>query len=166
MGSGTEITPAEKKQLEDLINVITSPPDVPVPLDIISIIDNVPTDTRNVYSAGWTHAANATWLDLYNGKTGSYSAIAGSTLTTSFTGYKIEMFSEKRNNHGIAEIKADGVVVGTVNLWDARTDNNSQKVFEWTGTQGTHTIEIRVTGTGNVADKSIIHDYFRVTSKQ
>lgn len=171
-----DIKPEEVKMLEDLITEIQKPglyvpgTNTPTPKpDLVTNIDDVLSETRNVYNpTTWAHVANTSWLEKFFNKTGSYFHAAGSTITTTFDGYKIEWWTEKKNNHGIAEVRIDNVLISEVNLYEARADNNSQKVFEWTGTSGTHKIEIKITGRKHASstDANIIHDYFKVYKKQ
>lgn len=132
--------------------------------DIITNIDNVSTVTANTYAPAWIQFTNSAFFN----STASYSPTTGAKLTTKFTGYKIEWWSEFARNHGIATVKIDNLVQFSVDLYGNTTVNNSQKVFEWTGTEGLHTIEITVTGTKNTAatESNVIHDYFRTYSKQ
>lgn len=136
--------------------------------DVVSSIDN--TDARNVYTpvAGWFHATNQTWTQTYHNKTGSYTGAANASFETTFDGYKVEFWSEKRLNHGIAAISIDGGPEVMVDLYDPTTNNNSQKV--WTSpdmTNGTKKIKIRVTGNKypSATEASVIIDRLVVYKK-
>lgn len=138
------------------------------PTETITSIDD--TDSRNVYTpvAGWFHATNQTWTQTYYNKTGSYTGAVNASFETTFDGYKIEFWSEKRINHGIVGITIDGGAEALVDLYDPTSSNNSQKV--WTSADlgsGTHKIKIRVTGNKAPAatEASIIVDRLVVYKK-
>lgn len=142
----------------------------PLP-DIITDIDDSPTDTRNKYTLAWVNSVNAPWNANHLGKTASYTVVKDGSLETTFDGYKVEWFTEKRVNHGIAAVSIDGGPEISIDLYDPRTDNASMKV--WTSpvlTSGVHKIKIRCTltksNTGTGTDTNIIHDYFKILKKQ
>jgi hypothetical protein len=57
----------------------------------------------------------------------------------------------RASNRGIAQVRLDGVLVATVDLFAAATSPR-QLVFQRTGiAAGTHTLQVRVTGTRNAA---------------
>lgn len=138
----------------------------PLP-DVVTSIDNVVSESRNVYTpaAAWTHASGQVWNETYHNKTGSFSNVVNAALETTVDGYKIEFWSEKRVNHGLAAISIDGGAEVMVDLYDPTTGNNSQRV--WTSADlvsGSHKIKIRVTGNKAPAatEASIIIDMFVV----
>lgn len=172
-----DINAAELLLVQNLINEVVKPgvyvppttPTEPKP-DIVTTIDDVVSDTRNVYTpTAWAHPANTTWLANFFNKTGSYYHVPGATLETSFDGYKIEWYTELKDNHGIAAVSIDGGDEVLVDLFRPIAANNSQLV--WTSptlTNGPHKIKIRITGnkTAPSTDHNIIHDYFKVYKKQ
>jgi hypothetical protein len=143
-------------------------PVIPKP-DLITDIDDKPTDTRNKYILAWSNVSGATWNANHFGKSASFTSVKDGALETTFDGYKVEWFTEKRINHGIAAVSIDGGTEVMIDLYDPRTDNNKVKV--WTSptlTNGTHKIKIRCTLTKNTlaTDTNIIHDFFKVYKKQ
>lgn len=138
--------------------------DAPKP-DVVTNIDNI--DTRNAYSVGWEHVTDATWTQPFFNKTGSYPTVSTATLETTFDGYKVEWYAEKRVNHGIVGVSIDGGTESMIDLYDPTAGNNSQKVFESTLASGTHKIKIRITGTKatSATDWNIVHDRFIVYKK-
>lgn len=149
---------------------VVVPPVDPLP-DLITDIDDKASDTRNKYTLVWTPSVNAPWNANHFDKTASYTLVKDGALETTFDGYKVEWFTEKRFNHGIAAVSIDGGPEVMVDLYDARTDNPSLKV--WTSpvlTSGIHKIKIRCTltksNTSTGTDTNIIHDYFRTYKKQ
>lgn len=151
--------------------------DTPPKPDIVTNIDNVVSDTRNKYTGTWEHPSATTWLSTFYEKTGSYTFTNGSYLETTFDGYKIEWYTERKSDKGIAGISIANLV-GTnwvygdeveLDLYATTTANNSQ--LAWTIselTNGPHKIKIRYTGKKNPAAlvPTIIHDYFKTFKAQ
>lgn len=150
--------------------------------DIPTVIDDKP-QTANAYSAGWTHAANNDWNVNHNDKTISYTLTKDNILTTAFTGYRVEWWTEKRLNHGTAAVSIDGGQEVEVDLYEKTEENKTSLV--WTSpplTNGPHTIRVRMTGDKNPAwntdypvghskrfeaqGNNITHDFFRVVRAQ
>lgn len=127
---------------------------VPPVTSVLGSIDNV--DTRNKYTGDWTvfnHSA------FHNG-TSTYTLVNG-VVEVTFIGKKIEWWTEKALNHGIAALSIDGGAEVMVDLYASTTVNNSQKV--WTSpdiTVGEHKLKIRFTGNKNAlaTQSNFIHD--------
>lgn len=125
-------------------------------------IDNIPGATIanqlvNTYVPGsptWTHAVvTGHWSNTI-----SFSNVANSSLTTKFTGTKIEGYFEKKNTHGKAMISIDGGPEKEFNFYNA-TELKQQKVYESDAlARGLHTVKLRVVGGGYV-----VFDYWKVT---
>lgn len=111
----------------------------------------------NTYVPGsptWTHAT----VSGHYGNSISFSNVANSTLTTRFTGTKIEGYFEKKNTHGKAMISIDGGTETEINL-NNPTELRQQKVYESGNlTRSLHTIKIRVVG-----GSYVVFDYWKVT---
>lgn len=99
------------------------------------------------YSGGWTRVSGP-WLGGY----AETSPTAGATVTGTFSASSVAWVARRAPSHGTAEVSIDGALAGTVTL------NNSNPwvtgrlvVFSktWTRT-GTHSISIKVLGTGLV----------------
>lgn len=160
---------------------------VPVPdpkPDLVTAIDNLPAagvtyspSTNlglNVFNAnGWYHfqsTAVITWPNPAYNKSFSVLMVPG-YVEIDITGYKFELFSEKRLNHGIAAVSVDGVKVADVDLYDPRTDNNSLLVYTWEDpSKANKAHKVRMTFTGNknpaATENNIIFDYVKVYRKQ
>lgn len=141
------------------------PPDTIPDPEITYIIDDAILPANN-YSAGWYHSANNTWNQNHNNNTASFITGNG-YLETTFTGTKVEWYTEKRNNHGVAGVSIDGGPEGNVDLYKNTDANGSELVYTSPVLTNTvHKIKIRWTGAKNSAstDPSIIHDYFKVYS--
>jgi hypothetical protein len=116
----------------------------------------------------WNHWNNQPWNVNHQNNSISFCYLKDAYLEIRWTGYKIEWYTEKRNNHGIAGVSIDGGPETNVDLYKNTTVNSSELVYTWTGTTNApHTLRIRVTDTKNDAatEKNIIHDYVKVYSK-
>jgi len=163
----------------------TKPPVLP---DIISTLDDNAVSPGQVYNpavnagdniyipaTGWTHFKGQTWnqtpegLPIHYNKTISVVDLAGAYLEITCTCYRVDWYTEKRENHGIAQVSVDGAAPQDVDLYQARTDNNSTLV--WTSptlTNATHKIRVSYTARKNAAatQTNILHDYFKIYTKQ
>lgn len=160
----------------------TPKPPVVLPDIIASLDDNVTTTAQiynpstnagdNIYipTTGWTHFKGQTWNAQHFSNTASVVDIANAYVEVTCTCYKIEWYSEKRENHGIASIQLDSSPAVDVDLYAARTDNNSTKVYTTPTTmvQATHKLRVNFTGRKNAAatQTNIIHDRFVLYKKQ
>jgi hypothetical protein len=140
--------------------VISAKPKVIAP--IVVMIDNNPNEAVNgqlvnTYTPGSPTWAHATVTGHYN-NTISFSNVANSSLTTKFTGTKVEWIAERKSTHGSAGVSVDGGAETIINL-NNPTELKQQVVYtSSTPTAGVHTIKIRVVGGGYV-----VTDAFRVT---
>lgn len=164
-----QVSQSQIDSITRYIKRITEPVVLPKP-DIITDIDNMAAGPANKYSLAWVHSINAPWNASHFANSASYTAVKDGALETTFDGYRVEWFTEKRVNHGIAAVSIDGGPEVMVDLFDPRKDNNTLRV--WTSpvlASGTHTIKIRCTLTKSSTiaetDTNIIHDYFKVYKK-
>lgn len=106
---------------------------------------------------GWTHGTGQLWTPPPTNSL-SYSPTMGAYAEADFTGTTVSLYSEKRFNHGIIEIKIDGVRVdcdpGTggiqdCDLYSVATATNTQLIGTWTVAAGEH--EFRATKVGGNA---------------
>ena len=163
---------AERKKMQDLINSFVTPTE-PKP-DIVTITDSSPLHSRNAYYGNWRHASGSSWLSTFHEQTASYNQSPNDSLVIEFDGYRIQWYTEKLSNHGMAEVKIDGQVIQFkdaegkpipgLDLYAPGTVNNSQLVFDSqdhvTLDNGPHTFVIKPTGQKNEAATQdvIIHD--------
>jgi hypothetical protein len=122
--------------------------------------DNTPPQSwlRNEQGSA-TVAYSGEWLsyDTPNASGGSYrrSWVTGSTSTYSFTGRGVRWIGIKTPTAGIAEVRLDGVLVANVDQYSSTT-LWQQVLFTRTGlASGSHTLQIRVSGTKNASSASI-----------
>lgn len=159
-------------------------PPVVLPDIITSIDDNVVTTAQyyepkvnagdNIFiTTGWSHMKNQTWNVPHYGNTFSFidynAPTTGSYIELTCTCYKIEWYNEKRVNHGIASVQLDNGPAIDVDLYDARTDNNSILVYTTPSmSNATHKLRVTYTGRKNAAATAtnLGHDYFKTFTKQ
>lgn len=73
------------------------------------------TDSRITYSAGWTKQAGQLWTAKFTGGNWSQTYVVNASATMTFTGKKVSVTAEFRENHGVAkiEVKRGTTVVDT-----------------------------------------------------
>jgi beta propeller repeat protein len=103
------------------------------------------------FSGTWIKSANPT----YTSSSYAYSRWAGASYKATFTGTKVAWVGPKNSNYGYAKVYIDGVLKGTVDCYG--TMGWRYKIWESAAlTPGTHTIEIKPTGTKRAAATSTI----------
>lgn len=146
------------------------PPDtIPVITDIPSIIDNVPSGVVVYTGTGWGHPTGSTdnlggtWL---NG-TFSYNNANNSYVTITWTGFRIQVYTELKNTHGKVGISINNGAEKIKDLYTTGT-LKGQMVYDTAfTTHATRTIKIRTTDTKNPASTQFwnILDYVKVYRK-
>jgi hypothetical protein len=102
------------------------------------------TATAVSYAGNWARVA-------VSGATGGSvfrSVTAGNTATYTFTGSAVGFVSTLGPNRGFAELRVDGVLVDTVDLY-APTMGAARLVWARDVAMGTHNVQVRVTGSAN-----------------
>jgi hypothetical protein len=98
-----------------------------------------------------------TWKRVtLSGASGGYvkrSLTTGSVATYNFSGKEIAFVSTLGPARGIAQVRVDGTLVATVDLY-APTLQAARVVWVGSVTPGSHTLQIRVTGTRNPSSTS------------
>jgi hypothetical protein len=94
-----------------------------------------------------------------------FSGTAGATATYTFSGNTVAWVSTRGANRGIAQVRLDGVLVATVNLFSA-TSTPRTIVYATSGlAAGTHTLQVRATGThgaGSTGNRVDIDAFLRM----
>ena len=103
-------------------------------------------DAAIAYANTWTAQAVS---GAFGGSV-KFATATGATATYSFSGKDVAWVTTRGPNRGIAQVKLDGVLVATIDLYSAATTPR-QLVFQRTGLSGAHTLQVRVTGTHNAA---------------
>ncbi|MEV4512608.1 RICIN domain-containing protein [Dactylosporangium sp. NPDC049525] len=101
-------------------------------------------DPRITYTGTWSRASGES--GPYSG-TNTYSDVAGSTATLSFSGTGVTLHAVTDAGHGIVAVSVDG---GAETLVDEYSATRAGDVSVWTSprlTSATHTVRVRVTGT-------------------
>ncbi|WP_157759536.1 hypothetical protein [Cellulosimicrobium cellulans] len=103
---------------------------------------------RFAYGAGWGTTTGVP--DLYAG-TASWSSGADRTATFTFTGARVDLYTVRDTDQGIAEIRLDGGPPVLVDGWRA---SRQAGAVTWTSgplAPGAHTVTVRSTGTRDPA---------------
>lgn len=151
----------------------TPPPIIPPDIPFV-IVDNA---TRGTQGYQWNYVS--TWATPGTGISGWYNETLDYTGTTNsyaeitFNGTRVQLYTEKKNTHGIFEISIDGTVVDTVDLYsstqllqelvfdsgDADDPDNEEDL-----TQDVHTLKLRCTGTKNGSSSNyyLLVDYVKI----
>lgn len=98
----------------------------------------------------------------YSGARMSYNGVAGSTLSATVTGERVEIVSDRDPYRGQAEVLVDGVVVGEFDAYAAVTRFQAT-VFSADLTPGAHTVTVRPTGERSASARAayVVVDAFR-----
>ncbi|MDP8904628.1 MAG: S8 family serine peptidase [Chloroflexota bacterium] len=103
------------------------------------------------WSGSWKRVA-------LSGASGGYvrkSTAAGSRATYSFSGTAVALVSTRGPSRGIAEIWLDGTKVATIDLYASSLQTSRVVWASGTLTAGSHTLQVRVTGTRNPASSGV-----------
>ena len=116
----------------------------------------------NYVGSGWVHGVSSS--DPYLNQTVSFSNVADNSVTVSFTGSRIELYTAKASHHGIIAVSIDGGSETNVDLYSASRQNFVMAYNSGDLSAGNHTIKIRVTGSKNGAATGAyaIIDYVKV----
>jgi hypothetical protein len=113
----------------------------------INETDDLGTTLVKLTGAGWATFANAVNL----GGLAFISLTLNDTAEWIYYGYGFRLWSLKNVDCGIVEVSLDGVVLGTVDLYSAVTQNAAAVFTQQSVVLGQHRVKLRVTGTKNAA---------------
>lgn len=120
-----------------------------------------PTGTNTAVSSvgTWRYRASA----RYTGGRMSYNNVAGSSMSASFTGERVEIISDRDPYRGQADVYIDGVLAGSFDAYSAITRHQAV-VFSADVESGSHTVSVRPTGIkgGSSRGAFVVVDAFRV----
>jgi O-glycosyl hydrolase len=127
---------------------VTAPGGQPGP-EVITVDDSASGTGPNKfnYAGDWQHCTDC-GDELY-GKSNSWDATTGDTVTVAFTGTRIAFYGVVDPQHGIGAVSVDGGTEATVDFYAA---NRTGDRLLWTSpvlANGNHTFRLRVTGTRN-----------------
>jgi hypothetical protein len=105
------------------------------------------------YTNTWSRAVDTN----LSGGASRYTGSTSRRVAFTFTGREVAWVATRRTTGGTAQVRIDGVAIGTVDL-DAAATGYRRLVFRrGFSSKGTHTIEIRPTGDGRVeADAFVV----------
>jgi hypothetical protein len=133
------------------IGLPTEPTPPPPPTVVQTQVDG----ERATFSTGWSHG-NTTATGWFQ-NTIAYSNVANSTVTYTFTGFKVELWAEKLPNHGTGFIRIDNGPEVPVSFQNP-TKLLPAKIYESeTLTEGQHTITLRVGVGYNLLDYFMVY---------
>jgi hypothetical protein len=124
-------------------------------IEPIILTENYDNTAATYTGTGWTHSTENTCCGWY-GNSLSYSNVIGNSINFTFTGKKIEWFSERKTTHGRAFVSIDGGTETPVNPGESNAGLGI--LYSSEVSPGQHTIRIRIRDS-----KFVVHDYFRVT---
>jgi len=108
-----------------------------------------------VQSGSWTTVSNSN----YFGGTVRHTNVAGRQQALTATMFDVAIVSTRGANRGIGRVYVDGVLVATVDLYNASTQFRRVVWARNFGSAGTHTVEFRVTGNKNAASSGTRVDF-------
>jgi uncharacterized protein YjdB len=116
----------------------------------------------NYVGSGWVHGVSSS--DPYLNQTVSFSNLANSFMTLTFTGSRIEFYAAKASHHGIIAVSIDNGPETNIDLYAATRQNFVMAYNSGDLPAGNHTLKIRVTGSKNAAATGTyaIVDYVKV----
>lgn len=121
--------------------------------------DPTGTSSAIAMTGTWRSRANT----LYSGNRMSYNNVAGSSLSATFTGGRIEIVSDRDPYRGQADVLIDGAVAGSIDCYAPSTQIQAV-VFAADVAQGTHTVAVQPTGLKNASARGtyVVVDAFNV----
>jgi hypothetical protein len=120
----------------------------PASFDTAFILELLQDDDPSVvYSAGWELRNHA----YASGGTTRATSQENRTATFTFTGTHVAWISTRADDRGQAEVYVDGVLMGTVDLYNAALQGRRIVFAANDLPAGQHTLEVRVLGTHNPA---------------
>lgn len=145
---------------------------VPPPDPVITTTEVNNNDPLVKYSTGWSYqakTATVTWPDPFLNDDIHYTFTLNSWVEYTFTGDKIEVFSEFQANHGKARVEIKntaGTLVHTevIDMYSATRINSRDLVFTRTLPKGTYTIRLTLSEVNtslNPRRDSMVFDSFK-----
>jgi VCBS repeat-containing protein len=101
------------------------------------------TTSLATYSSGWKTAS----IGSASGDKTKFAKVRGALSTFTFTGRAVSLVAPRSSSRGKAEIRVDGVLLGTVNLYRASIDARRHVWSRAWSSVGSHVVSVRVLGT-------------------
>lgn len=121
---------------------------------------------RVVYTGTWVKWANQTWTTSFLNNDVSVTSVVNSAATVTFTGKKVSVIAEFRENHGVAkiEVKQGATVIDSkiVDMYSATAINAPAAIYTSAILpQGTYTVTVSLNSITTGKD-SLVLDSFLV----
>jgi hypothetical protein len=107
------------------------------------------------YVGAWNHVTGTVIPNAYLG-TVSIDGTTNDSVTISFTGTQIKLYTGERSNRGIAAVSLDGGAETNVDMYAAADAGNVLVFTSPVLASGTHTFKVRVTGTHDASSSGTI----------
>lgn len=141
----------------------------------ITLIDLTPTaptlketindnSTRVIYTGTWVKFTNQTWTTSFLNNDVSVTSVVNSAATVTFTGKKVSVIAELRENHGVAkiEVKQGTTVIDSkiVDMYKASVVNAPAEIYS-SGTlaHGTYTITVSLSSITTGRDSMVLDSF-------
>ncbi len=113
------------------------------------------TDQFKYRGGNWTHCTNATCPGYATDNTFSFDSVAGESVTMSFNGTGITLYSAKAPNGGYGTVFIDGAQKLPDIDFYASTTQTGQQIYSIASlSRGPHTFKLQVTGQCDPANSS------------
>ena len=143
------------------VTITVTPSATPVPTEpqLKEVINDA--HARIVTSGTWVRVANQSYTVGFHENNFSYTTTVGATASLEFTGKKVEIVSEQRNNHGVAKIEilqgAKVVQTATVDTYHTTTANGPSVIFSsQILPQGTYTVKFSLLSVSGTRDSIVL----------
>lgn len=120
--------------------------------------------TRVVYTGTWVKFTNQAWTTSFLNNDVSVSSVVNSAATVTFTGKKVSVIAEFRENHGVAkvEIKQGTTVIDSkiVDMYSATAVNAPAQIYSSaTLPQGTYTVTVSLASITTGRDSMVLDSF-------
>lgn len=139
----------------------------PVALTLKETVNNgsIQGNSRVTYTGAWGVIGNATYTQNFLNKDFAYTNIVTASFKFQFTGKKVEVILEGRNNHGTARINIRrGTLVMQTASFDMYKNTTANEPLSFVSNefaQGIYDVEV-IFESGTVERNSMVFDGFRV----
>lgn len=120
--------------------------------------------TRVIYTGTWVKFTNQTWTTSFLNNDVSVTSVVNSAATVTFTGKKVSVIAELRENHGVAkiEVKQGTTVIDTktVDMYSATAINAPATIYSSAILpQGTYTITVSLNSISTGRDSMVLDSF-------
>lgn len=120
--------------------------------------------TRVIYTGTWVKFTNQTWTTSFLNNDVSVTSVVNSAATVTFTGKKVIVTAELRENHGFAkiEVKQGTTIIDTklVDMYSATAINAPAQIYSSaTLPQGTYTVTVSLNSISTGRDSMVLDSF-------